>query len=63
MTITDLLTALPGEALRGSVVPVPEPVGRTPATGVVYDSRKASPGVVFVAPPVLPSGKVEVTKT
>ena len=24
-------------------------MGRTPATGVVYDSRKAAPGTVFVA--------------
>ena len=33
----------------GSVPPVPESVGGTPAAGVVYDSRKALPGTVFVA--------------
>ena len=49
VTITELLNALPREALSGSSVPVPEGVGRTQATGVIYDSRKALPGTVFVA--------------
>jgi UDP-N-acetylmuramoyl-L-alanyl-D-glutamate--2,6-diaminopimelate ligase len=49
VTIAELLNALPRETLMGSVAPVPEGVGRTEAAGIVYDSRKASPGTVFVA--------------
>jgi UDP-N-acetylmuramoyl-L-alanyl-D-glutamate--2,6-diaminopimelate ligase len=49
VTIGDLLAAVGREALANSVPPVPEHVARATAAGVVYDSRKAAPGAVFVA--------------
>jgi UDP-N-acetylmuramoyl-L-alanyl-D-glutamate--2,6-diaminopimelate ligase len=46
VTVAELLDALGGAA---AVPPLPEHVGRAPAAGVVYDSRKAAPATVFVA--------------
>ena len=46
MTIAELLDVLRPVATLPLVA---DHVGRTPASGVVHDSRKAAPGTVFVA--------------
>ena len=49
MTVAELLEALVQPALLSAPPVVPDAVGSTTVTAVVYDSRRAVPGAVFVA--------------
>ena len=49
MTVADLLEALVQPSLLSAPPVVPDAVGSTTVTAVVYDSRRAVPGAVFVA--------------
>ena len=49
MTIHELLAVLPPLEPGAAIPPVPESVARAEAAGIVYDSRRAVPGCVFVA--------------
>jgi len=49
VTIAELLSAIGDDTARDRVGALPQAVGRMAAAGVVYDSRKAAPGTVFVA--------------
>ena len=49
MTVVELLESLVQPALLPAPPVVPDAVGSTTVSEVVYDSRRAVPGAVFVA--------------
>ena len=49
MTVAELLVALVQPSLLSAPPVLPDAVGSTAVTAVVYDSRRAVPGAVFVA--------------